>query len=149
MNALFLELPESDSPEFAAYFGSRDRFSQKVGYKALSASPGKSEYEIETDESFFNPVGSLHGGVLFSAMDSSAGAAVAAWIKASGRTFKFMATASAEIKYLKGVKSEKIKIVTEITEHKGSVVKLLSKSLNEQDETVAELHSVWVVKFED
>ncbi|TGM04626.1 PaaI family thioesterase [Leptospira barantonii] len=145
---LFQELPDADSPEFAKFFNSRDSFSHKIGYKAIHASPGKSEYEIETDESFYNPVGLAHGGALFAAMDSSAGAAIAAWIKASGKKFKFMATASAEIKYLKGVQSEKIKVVTEITEQIRSVVKLVSKSINEQNEIVAELYSVWVVKFE-
>lgn len=114
----------------------------------ISGSPGTSEYEIEVDESFWNPVGIVHGGALFAAMDSSAGAAMAAWIKSSGLNYTFMATASAEIKYRKSLTRGKIRVYTEIQEQKRSVVRLISKSLDENGELIAELLSVWVVKSE-
>ncbi|EMG09911.1 thioesterase family protein [Leptospira interrogans serovar Grippotyphosa str. LT2186] len=101
-------MPETNTQEFAEYFQKQDRFSHKIGYKILSVSPGESEYEISVDDTFFNPVNIVHGGVLFSAMDSSAGAAMAAWIRSSDLKYKFMATASAEIKYRKSVTKGKL-----------------------------------------
>lgn len=104
----FYSMPETNTQEFAEYFQKQDRFSHKIGYKILSVSPGESEYEISVDDTFFNPVNIVHGGVLFSAMDSSAGAAMAAWIRSSDLKYKFMATASAEIKYRKSVTKGKL-----------------------------------------
>ncbi|MDV6235334.1 PaaI family thioesterase [Leptospira ellisii] len=141
-------MPEPNTKEFSDFFSSHDLFSRKIGYKMISGSPGTSEYEIEVDESFWNPVGIVHGGALFAAMDSSAGAAMAAWIKSSGLNYTFMATASAEIKYRKSLTRGKIRVYTEIQEQKRSVVRLISKSLDENGELIAELLSVWVVKSE-
>ncbi|MBM9499416.1 PaaI family thioesterase [Leptospira sp. 201903071] len=145
----FQSMPDVNSPEFIPYFQSQDTFSRKLGYKALQASPGKSEYEIEVDETFHNPVKIVHGAALFAAMDSSAGAAMAAWIKSTGRKCKFMATGTAEIKYRKSVTFGKIKIFSEIIEQKRSTVRLISKSIDPEGDLVAELLSIWVVKFED
>ncbi|MBE8362942.1 PaaI family thioesterase [Leptospira borgpetersenii] len=140
-------MPEANTKEFTAYFQEQDRFSHKIGYKILSVSPGKSEYEIEIDDSFFNPVKIVHGGALFSAMDSSAGAAMAAWIRSSNLKYKFMATATAEIKYRKSVTKGKVRIKSEITEQKRSIVKLTSQAFDEEESLVAELFSTWVVKL--
>ncbi|ANH00665.1 MULTISPECIES: PaaI family thioesterase [Leptospira] len=140
-------MPEANTKEFTAYFQEQDRFSHKIGYKILSVSPGKSEYEIEVDDSFFNPVKIVHGGALFSAMDSSAGAAMAAWIRSSNLKYKFMATATAEIKYRKSVTKGKVRIKSEITEQKRSIVKLTSQAFDEEESLVAELFSTWVVKL--
>lgn len=145
----FSSMPETNTKEFAAYFQEQDLFSHKIGYKILSVSPGKSEYEIKVDDSFFNPVKIVHGGALFSAMDSSAGAAMAAWIRSSDLKYKFMATATAEIKYRKSVTEGKVRIKSEITEQKRSIVKLISKAFDEKGDLVAELFSTWVVKLEN
>lgn len=145
----FQSMPEVNSPDFIPYFQSQDRFSRKLGYKALQASPGKSEYEIEVDETFHNPVYIVHGAALFAAMDSSAGAAMAGWIKSSGKKCKFMATGTAEIKYRKSVTSGKIRIYSEITEQKRATVRLISRSIDQEGDLVAELLSIWVVKFEN
>ncbi|EMO89675.1 PaaI family thioesterase [Leptospira noguchii] len=140
-------MPEANTQEFAEYFQEQDRFSHKIGYKILSVSPGKSEYEISVDDTFFNPVKIVHGGALFSAMYGAAGAAMAAWIRSSGLKYKFMATASAEIKYRKSVTKGKIKIQSEITDQKRSIVKLRSQAFDEEENLVAELFSTWVIKF--
>ncbi|EMJ93227.1 PaaI family thioesterase [Leptospira alstonii] len=142
-------MPEVNTKEFAEYFQEQDRFSYKIGYNVLSVSPGKSEYEIAVDDSFFNPVGIVHGGALFSAMDSSAGAAMAAWIRSSDLKYKFAATATAEIKYRKSVTKGKLRIKTEITEQKRSIVKVSSQAFDEEENLVAELFSTWVVKLEN
>ncbi|WP_061233936.1 PaaI family thioesterase [Leptospira interrogans] len=139
-------MPEANTQEFAKYFQKQDRFSHKIGYKILSVSPGESEYEISVDDTFFNPVKIVHGGALFSAMDSSAGAA---WIRSSDLKYKFMATASAEIKYRKSVTKGKIRIQSKITDQKRSIVKLHSQAFDEEENLVAELFSTWVVKLEN
>ncbi|EKR17130.1 conserved hypothetical protein [Leptospira interrogans serovar Manilae] len=145
----FYSMPEANTQEFAEYFQKQDRFSHKIGYKILSVSPGESEYEISVDDTFFNPVNIVHGGALFSAMDSSAGAAMAAWIRSSDLKYKFMATASAEIKYRKSVTKGKIRIQSKITDQKRSIVKLHSQAFDEEENLVAELFSTWVVKLEN
>ncbi|EMY76047.1 thioesterase family protein [Leptospira weilii serovar Ranarum str. ICFT] len=140
-------MPEANSKEFAEYFQKQDRFSYKIGYNVLSVSPGKSEYEISVDESFYNPLKIVHGGALFCAMDSSAGAAMAAWIRSSDLKYKFAATATAEIKYRKSLTKGKIRIRTEITEQKRSIVKLTSQAFDEDGDLVVELFSTWIVKL--
>ncbi|PJZ56630.1 thioesterase [Leptospira barantonii] len=145
----FSSMPEANTKEFTEYFQAEDRFSSKIGYKIISASGGKSEYELTVDDSFFNPVKIVHGGALFAAMDSSAGAAMASWIRASDLQYKFMATAAAEIKYLKKVLGGSLKVTSEITDQKRSVVKLVSKAYDEEGDLVAELYSTWVVKLEN
>lgn len=142
-------MPDPTSPEFGQYFESLDRFAEKIGYRVISTAPGTSEYEISVDESFYNPVGIVHGGALFSVMDSSAGAAMAAWARASGRELTFMATATAEIRYKRAVTGGTLRVRTAITEQKRSVVRLTSQAFDASanPEPVAELVSTWFVRF--
>ncbi|EMN00984.1 thioesterase family protein [Leptospira noguchii str. 2007001578] len=58
-----------------------------------------------------------------------------------------MATASAEIKYRKSVTKGKIKIQSEITNQKRSIVKLRSQVFDKEENLVAELFSTWVIKL--
>ncbi len=60
-----------------------------------------------------------------------------------------MATASAEIKYRKSVTKGKIRIQSEITDQKRSIVKLRSQAFDEEENLVAELFSTWVVKLKN
>ncbi len=58
-----------------------------------------------------------------------------------------MATPSVEIKYRKSVTKGKIKIQSEITNQKRSIVKLRSQTFDKEENLVAELFSTWVIKL--
>lgn len=52
-----------------------DEFSKGMGMKFIDLTPGKAVCELTIDEKMVNPLGSVHGGVLFSLADITAGTA--------------------------------------------------------------------------
>lgn len=139
-------MPEVDHPEFKNFFESRDLFALKIGYRLVSVTPGKSEYYLDVDESFNNPMKIVHGGALFSAMDSAAGAAITSYLKDREVSFHLTATATIEMRYRKPILNGRMKVTAEVTEHKRSLVRLMSKAFDAQGELVAELKSTWIIK---
>lgn len=47
-----------------------------LGYRVVEVSPGRTVFEVETGEWLYNPIGTVHGGVLATLMDSAMGSAV-------------------------------------------------------------------------
>src|SRR5256885_7490171 len=54
-------------------FVARDRLGALLGARFISVTPEQCLYEYEPPESHLNPVDTLHGGALFTVMDSSQG----------------------------------------------------------------------------
>lgn len=44
-----------------------------LGFRLLSAAPGEAVVELEVDERYANPMGTLHGGVLCDIADAAIG----------------------------------------------------------------------------
>lgn len=128
-------------------FQTADRFAGKIEYRAISISPGKSEYLLTVDSSYHNPGGIVHGGALFSTMDSSQGAAITAFVLESKEDIKFMATASIEkMRFKKPIVEGLLRVYTEILERKKSIFRIRSEAFDEQNDLIAEMNTIWIVK---
>jgi acyl-CoA thioesterase len=139
-----LRFEAEKSAEFAARFHEQDHYAAKLGYKPVRVGKGEAEYEITIDASFHNPPGTLHGGLLFSIMDSSQGAAVFSIL--SNEPGKNAATAKAEMRYKKPVISGKLRVISKCEPMKKSLLPVNSLAYNEAGEVVAEMQAVWFVQ---
>jgi len=50
--------------------------SQLMGFRGVSAEPGRAVFEMEPGPQHYNPIGSVHGGVALTLLDSAMGCAV-------------------------------------------------------------------------
>ena len=122
-------------------FAATDRMGSLIGGRALSLNETECVFEYTVNPNHFNPNGILHGGALFSVMDSSQGLFVY-WIL--DPQYPAAATGTAIIKYLLPVRSGKITIHTKLKEIQGRKIMVSSVALNEQKQPVAELEEIWV-----
>ncbi|PRZ42447.1 uncharacterized protein (TIGR00369 family) [Antricoccus suffuscus] len=49
---------------------------QLMGFRLTAVEPGRAEFQITPDESVYNPIGVVHGGLVCTLLDSAAGCAV-------------------------------------------------------------------------
>lgn len=119
-----------------------DRMGALLGHKILSLTTGEclSEYEVRPEH--FNPNGIVHGGALFTVMDSSQGAFVHFTLDVE--KFKYAATGTATIKYLAPIKSGKILIKTKYKEIQNRKLFVLSEAFDESGRLVATMDEVWI-----
>ena len=68
-------------------------FTKNMGMKVIEASDGYARLEMEITEEYHNPIGSVHGGVIFALADTAGG--VAATSKGS-----YVTTVTGDINYL-------------------------------------------------
>jgi uncharacterized protein (TIGR00369 family) len=50
--------------------------SETMGFRGVSAEPGRAVFEMEPGQQHYNPIGSVHGGVALTLLDSAMGCAV-------------------------------------------------------------------------
>ncbi len=50
--------------------------SELMGFRGVSAEPGRAVFEMEPGSQHYNPIGSVHGGVALTLLDSAMGCAV-------------------------------------------------------------------------
>ena len=50
--------------------------SELIGFRGVSADPGRAVFEMEPGPQHYNPIGSVHGGVALTLLDSAMGCAV-------------------------------------------------------------------------
>lgn len=103
-----------------------------IGFRLLSAADGASEFELDADERHWNPMGTVHGGVLCDVADIAMGFAYASKLE-EGETFT---TIEIKVNYLRPVwkarlraaarvvkKGRKIGLVEcDVTDEKGNLV---------------------------
>ncbi len=126
--------------EYKKHFN--DHFARTVGYEMTAISEKESIYEMMVEEKHWNPNGIMHGGALFSIMDSGQGALVHFVLNARE---VFGTTAEASIRYRKPHKSGRIVVRTVIEERKRSLLYVRSTAFNEQNEVLAELSEKWMI----
>ena len=97
------------------------------------------EYDVKPDH--FNPGGILHGGALFTVMDSSQGAFVHFTLD---ERFHAAVTGTATVKYLEAVRSGTIRIRTWLKERQGRKIFVSSDARNAQGVVVATLEEIWL-----
>ncbi len=75
-----------------------------VGFRLIAVEPGKAIFEMEADERHFNPMGTLHGGILCDIADAAMGVACASLLN-EGESFT---TLELKINFLKPIWKAKL-----------------------------------------
>lgn len=132
---------KKDSIQYGNNFQNNDHLGTLFGCKLVSVSEEECIYEYEVSKNHFNPNGTLHGGTLFSVMDTSQGAFIHFILE---DTYKYAATGTATIRYLAPVTEGKIKIKTWLKEKAKRRYILLSTAYNESGKEVATLEEIWI-----
>ncbi len=122
-------------------FVAQDRMGALVGARFLSLTPEECLYEYEAGAGHFNPGGTLHGGALFTVMDSSQGMLVFSLLEAPHTV---AATGTATIKYLAPVRGGTIRIRTILAKREGRKLFVHSEATDEQGTRVAILEEIWI-----
>ncbi len=127
--------------DFIKMFSSKDRLGHLLGAKLILLSKEECIFEYKVNPEHFNPNGILHGGALFSVMDSSQGAFLHFILDDS---YKFAATGTATIKFLAPVLDGTLRIRTWLkgTERRKFFVN--STAQNESGIEIATLEEIWV-----
>ena len=127
-------------------FVAKDRLGALLGARFISLSAKECRYEYEPTPEHYNPNGILHGGVLFSIMDTSQGLFVHSFLE---EDYRAAATGTATIRYLAPVRSGKISIRTWMTRREGRKLFIASEARDGNGRQVAALDEVWIAIKED
>ncbi len=127
--------------DYIAFFTRTDHFGALLGAKFVSISDRECIYEYTPQSTHFNPNQMLHGGALFSVMDSSQGAFVHFQLNPDERR---AATGTATIRFISPVKSGTITIRTWLEKIEGRKLFVSSVAMDEQKKEVARLEEIWV-----
>ena len=120
----------------------KDNFGRLVGYHITGITADTCEYIFEATENHFNPLGILHGGSLFSVMDSSQGALL--WTVVDQKKF-FIVVAQSSIRYKKQHKTGTITVKTKIADHKRNIYYMQSMAFSNNNELLATLDQKWFI----
>jgi len=121
-------------------FFARDRFGTAIGARFVSLHDGVCVYEYDATAAHHNPGGMLHGGALYSVMDSSQGMLVYSLVEPPN----VAATGTATIKYLAPVVRGNIVVTTTLTKREGRKLFLHSEAVDDNQVVVAVLDEVWI-----
>ncbi len=130
--------PEMFSPQG---FVANDRMGGLLGARFVSLRSDECLYEYEVQEGHFNPGGTLHGGALFTVMDTSQGMLVFSLIEPPYRT---VATGTATMKYLAPVRAGRVSIRTTIAKREGRKFFVHSEAIDQNGTVVAILDEVCI-----
>lgn len=126
--------------EYKQHFN--DHFGRTVGYTMTAISEKESVYEMQVEMKHWNPNGIMHGGALFSVMDSGQGALVHFILDSRS---VFGTTAEATIRYRRPHKTGRVLVRTTVQDRKRSLLFVRSEAFNEAGELLAELTEKWMV----
>ncbi|TGN07936.1 PaaI family thioesterase [Leptospira ilyithenensis] len=132
---------EKQTLDYIQNFETNDKLGGLFGSKCISVSKEECFYEYIASPDHFNPNGILHGGALYTVMDSSQGAFIHYILE---DIYKCGATGTATIRYLAPVSEEKIKIRTWLKEKDKRKYIICSEAMNESETIVATLEEIWI-----
>lgn len=122
-------------------FVANDRLGALLGLKFVSLSHDTCIYEYEAEEGHHNPGGTLHGGALFTAMDTSQGMLVFSRLTPP---HSVAATGTATIKYLAPVHRGTIRIQSTLERWEGRKLFVHSEATDAAGTRVAVLDEIWI-----
>jgi uncharacterized protein (TIGR00369 family) len=108
-----------------------------LGFKMTALSPTGATFEIDADERFANPMGTLHGGVLCDLADAAMGMAHAAGL-ARGETFT---TLELKINFMKPVWRSHLRAVAKVVKRGRTVGLIECDVLDDKGSLVARASS--------
>ena len=126
-------------------FVARDRLGALLGARFVSVTAEQCLYEYEAAASHFNPVDTLHGGALFTVMDSSQGMLVHSLLNPP---YRRALTGTATIKYLAPVRGGKVLVRTTLARREGRKLFVHSDAVDQKGATVATLDEIWIAVAE-
>jgi uncharacterized protein (TIGR00369 family) len=133
--------PDAPQPFDIQKFIANDRLGALLGARFVSLTPEECRYEYEAGEGHFNPGGTLHGGALFTVMDTSQGMFVFSLLDAS---FRVAATGTATIKYLAPVREGRVLVRTTLVKREGRKLFVHSDAVDAEGTAVAVLDEIWI-----
>jgi len=132
--------------KYIEHFEQKDRMGSLFKMKITEVNAQECLCEYTVQEAHFNPNGILHGGALYTVMDSSQGAFIHLNLDPQ---FKYAATGTATIKYLAPVREGKVLIRTWFKEIQGRKHFVSSEAKNEKGDVLATLEEIWIATFKD
>jgi uncharacterized protein (TIGR00369 family) len=80
-----------------------------LGFRVIAADPGRAVFEVEPAEWMYNPIGSVHGGIAATLLDSCMGCAVHTTLPAGvGYT-----TSDLQVRYIRGMTADTGRVLAE------------------------------------
>ena len=104
-----------------------------VGFSVISVKPGEAVVELQTSEKHFNPMGTVHGGILCDITDAAMGIAYAANL-AEGESFT---TLELKINYLKPVWNSLLRATARVVKQGQTIGLVECDVTDEKDKLVA------------
>src|SRR5678816_2590838 len=122
-------------------FATTDRLGALLGARFVSLTSEECRYDYDAVPEHYNPNGTLHGGALFTVMDTSQGMLVH-WVL--DENYRAAATGTATIKYLAPVRSGRVAIRTRMTKRDGRKLFVFSEALDASGKQLAVLDEIWI-----
>lgn len=122
-------------------FMAEDGLGRLLGTHVVSLTPESCVFTYDVRPEHLNPVGILHGGALFSVMDSCQGMLVSFVVGGDGLT---AATGTATIRYLAPVRSGRVVVSSTLVERQGRKLLVDSTATSPDHTTLALLRETWV-----
>ncbi|HZN66507.1 MAG TPA: PaaI family thioesterase [Tepidisphaeraceae bacterium] len=122
-------------------FVASDRMGALVGARFVSVTPEECVYEYEASEDHINPAGTLHGGALFTVMDSSQGMLVYRLLEPP---YRRALTGTATVKYLAPVRRGRIVVRTTLAGRERRKLFVHSDAIDGKGTVVATLDEIWI-----
>ena len=133
----------NDAQDYLAKFHQLDAMAKLLGAKAIQVDETECLYEYSVRPEHFNPNGVLHGGALYTIMDSSQGAFLHFILDAS---FAHAFTGTSTIRYEAPVTDGVIQIRTWLKGREGRKYFVSSEAKRADGTTVARLEEIWIAK---
>lgn len=108
-----------------------------IGFKIISLEPGQVIVELDVDERYANPMGTLHGGILCDIADAAMGLAYASTLD-EGESFT---TLELKINYLKPIWQAKLRAVGKVVKRGKTIGLVECDVIDEQSNLVARASS--------
>jgi uncharacterized protein (TIGR00369 family) len=108
-----------------------------LGFRLTHIEPGAATVEIDVDERFWNPMGTLHGGILVDIADAAMGLAYAAALN-DDETFT---TVELKINYLRPFKEGHLKAVAKTVHHGRTIGLVDCEILDDRGKVIARCSS--------
>ena len=120
-------ISEEDLQRYKEFRTKHNKFGHMMGYRIVDMKVGYAKVELPVRDEFYNPVGSVHGGVIFSLADTTSGTAAASHgIK--------MTTMNASFNFLAPAMNSKL-LIGEATEKKhGKTVIVIDVNIFDENE---------------
>jgi len=131
-----------ESPEkYLKFINEADEMGKTIGHKLISIDQNQCISEYQVNPKHFNPNKILHGGALFSCMDSAQGAFIHYVLPDD---LQYAVTGTATIKYIQPVTQGSIRIKTWIERQEGKKIYVESEAKDQNGHALAQLSEIWI-----